>query len=64
MEKYDSGRPCPKCGEKDTLDRWHKEMWNCELIWGQFKKQFKGEHIHRKCKACGFEWAEMSVDGK
>lgn len=64
MEKYDSSRGCPKCAGEETIDKWHKECWNCEVIWGHFKKQFSGEHIHRKCKRCAFEWAEMPVDGE
>lgn len=59
--KYDKIRPCPKCGNDIVTHHWHEEIASCVT-----KLSFTGDHIHRICGECGFEWAEepLGLDRK
>lgn len=64
---------CPKCGAwRDTpaelamehVTTYHESAYGCtepcEECGGkvQFRNSFEGEHLHRRCGRCGFDWAE------
>ena len=52
---------CPKCG----CDNSKVEF--CQGIGGKTKKtgcETAGEHLHRTCSRCGFEWTELCLDAK
>lgn len=51
MEKYDPGRPCPKCG--------------CEDVSTDFRMASgSGSRMERRCARCGYKWAEKPLDEK
>ena len=61
------GCRCPKCSSTQI------RIWWCNgnpsaICWekrGDFhNKCRKGEHLHRKCQVCGFEWLDLTDDRK
>jgi predicted RNA-binding protein with PUA domain len=58
MEKFEKQGKCPQDAGK-SKNEYHKNngsdpngmpMWSCT--------EFELPHMHRTCKACGYEWAE------
>lgn len=60
MNIYRSSNKCPKCGGVEISERHHEGIDKC--TWGQ--SHFVGEHIHRTCKRCGYQWPETPLDIK
>lgn len=64
MEEYPSYRKehkCKKCGSGDINDDYHKALGFKPCGYWHPGQQFPGEHIHRTCKNCGYEWAEAPL---
>lgn len=53
MDKYEKGRPCPKCGHGAGTVWHHGADDGCELE--------NAEHMHRQCSNCQYEWAEAPL---
>jgi hypothetical protein len=56
MEKFDKTRPCPKCGNAGAATGVEYHAANeeyCDLE--------SGEHMHRNCHNCRYEWAEAPL---
>ena len=51
MEWFYAENPCPDCGSLGASFKFHGE---CELFGAE------GEHMHRQCPACGYEWPERA----
>jgi predicted nucleic-acid-binding Zn-ribbon protein len=63
---------CPKCGETDFSETFHADWadigWSGDFEYGTAlmcgPKWLKGqEHIHRKCRNCGYSQLEKPADG-
>ena len=44
---------CEKCGGQTYVIVYHKTGFYCS---GKFHHHFDEEHLHYKCKICGFDW--------
>ena len=53
MEPFNVYARCSKCGGQ-LIDTIHHAGRACQLV--------RGEHIHRRCHGCGYEWAEQPLD--
>ena len=57
---------CRKCGSEDCLTEYHKSdmdraggnNYSCR----HDERNFKGEHLHRTCRNCQYEWSDMCLD--
>ena len=52
---------CPKCGCDNSTVEF------CQGIGGKKKVtgcEISGEHLHRKCSRCNYEWTEGCLDAK
>lgn len=47
---------CPKCHEDDIHTAYCKKDWHYVGGW------VDGEHMHRACRNCGFQWLERPLD--
>lgn len=61
LPSFDPARPCPKCGGEEVSVTWHPgpvldlvNAWPCSTA--------AGEHLCRRCTACGFAWCESPAD--
>jgi predicted RNA-binding Zn-ribbon protein involved in translation (DUF1610 family) len=52
MEWFFAESPCPDCGSLGASFKFHGD--GCELF------SAEGEHMHRQCPACGYEWPERA----
>ncbi|MCK4240854.1 MAG: hypothetical protein KAX30_04465 [Candidatus Atribacteria bacterium] len=57
MNIYSDKSKCPKCGNADISSAYHKDITKCG-----WNKPFEGEHIHRHCRNCHYEWPERPLD--
>lgn len=48
---------CKKCGSKKQQVVFHERAALCS-------QQGVGDHLHKYCSACGYEWAEKTRDHK
>jgi len=63
LEPYKRNAPCPKCGGKEINTTYHAkgddEAFSVKLC---HRREFNmitiGEHLHRKCSCCKYEWLE------
>lgn len=60
---------CPKCGGKEINTIYHEhsseESWKDEKCHGRHNDyEDIGEHLHRTCKCCKFEWLEKVKGAK
>ena len=54
---------CAKCGGGDILTRWHTGGRYGVAGCGYGAKIVKtGEHLHRTCRTCQYEWTEKCAD--
>ena len=60
MNIYNSNNKCPKCGGKEIKDSHHSNITKCRSY--IYHSSFDGEHIHRKCERCHYEWPERPLD--
>jgi hypothetical protein len=51
---------CGKCGQSDIHTRLCDQPWG----FGGARPPYcaKGEHLHRHCRTCGYEWLERPLD--
>lgn len=48
---------CKKCGTEEEAGLvFHKSNTDCPP-----ESPFTGEHIHRTCRVCGFQWPELPL---
>lgn len=62
MKKYDVERPCPKCGNSDTKDKWDfyptKREYDKDGVLTKYETTKLIERICRD-KECGHKWFEI-----
>jgi len=59
MKDFSPKEKCPKCREKILKTFYCKgsrQMWSCRL-------EKEGEHLHRICERCKYEWPEKCLKG-
>lgn len=55
---------CPKCGSRDVVVRYHRGGWLCNT-WSRFTNSHaSGEHLHRFCERCGYDWTTDVLNAK
>lgn len=59
MQPYVPDRPCPKCGGHDLGTSYHKSERDCRIYTDE---AVHGEHIHRTCRTCGYNWPDAPLD--
>ena len=63
MKRFKQDSKCAKCGMYSASHIWHESDYHCRGDEIQpMTKRFRGEHIHRKCNQCGYEWPELPLD--
>lgn len=50
---------CIKCGSSDIYTVWHACEYSCSP---SSHSVFAGEHLHRFCRGCHFEWRAQTLD--
>jgi hypothetical protein len=56
---------CRKCGGEDIATAWHVNGWDCTFSQRQrYSGPDLGEHLHRSCRTCGFDWYDGTQDAK
>ena len=58
LEPFNPDIRCPKCGHEDIHARFDKDEYECLYS----EPKWKGEHIHRHCRRCSFNWIEAALD--
>lgn len=53
MARYKKDTQCVKCGEDDISTLYCPGWGKSDAKYGCCDS---GEHIHRRCKNCGYEW--------
>ncbi len=61
LPKYDPVKLCPKCGNS-TSSASAKYCPGKGLITHIPGCEVDGEHLHRKCAKCGYEWLAQPLD--
>jgi hypothetical protein len=57
MDEFDRSRNCPKCDStKPSENVYHPESMEFEHGCAD------GEHMHRKCVDCYYQWSEAPLD--
>jgi len=59
MEKFDAGRPCPKCGNLDVASMYYKAT-----SVRNYARIISKDTIERHCRRCGYSWDELPLDAK
>jgi len=59
MQQFNAEAICPKCGHKDISARFCERARAWDSCWSAVK----GEHIHRCCRRCLYEWFEAPLNG-
>ena len=55
---------CIKCGSTDIATTWHEDKWACGYDSRQRFPTMDGEHLHKHCRGCHFEWSIPPNDAK
>ena len=59
MKQYDTKRPCPKCEDSNTKDKWGfyptKKEYNNDGVLINYETT---KLIERECRDCGHKWFE------
>ena len=58
------GVGCIKCGSTDIATTWHEDKWACGYDSRQRFPTMDGEHLHKHCRGCHFEWSIPPNDAK
>ena len=58
-EKYNPVRTCPKCGLENASTKYCAGASSVKRVPGC---EVEGEHLHRLCARCGYEWIEYALD--
>lgn len=53
---------CPKCNHAEIGAAWCPGKIHTLPVEVRQTCQADGEHLHRQCKGCGFEWRERCMD--
>jgi hypothetical protein len=65
-EYADTAPRCVKCGAADIHTRWEPSILECGWSGRTGREgreaEFSGEHLHRLCCGCGFEWGDKPLD--
>ncbi len=65
LSPYDEAATCPKCGHGDVTTGHCTGEMPGQRCWGTTAKATpKGEHLHRHCVRCHYEWFEACVVGQ
>ena len=65
LKPYDPDATCPKCGHDDIMTVHHKfgrQSTVCSpSVSAYFRDMPEGEHLHRTCRRCRYEWPEAVI---
>ena len=62
MKIYDETALCPKCGNEDVRVSYCERPRPARACWPSIEADDKdGEHFHRKCSRCHYEWLELCL---
>ncbi len=59
LQPYTPEAVCPKCGTANVGTAYcpgRRESWQCQRGFPE------GEHLHRVCRTCRYEWPERCLD--
>lgn len=59
------GLSCAKCGLMDIMTKFHQSKYACGRstgTWSGTSYTFEGEHLHRTCRDCGYQWQSLPLD--
>lgn len=58
LKPFDADKLCEKCGYDDIHTAYydHQEGYFCG--WTLGRCQIMGEHMHRQCRRCSYQWVE------
>jgi len=62
-----SGLSCAKCGSTDIMTKFHNSRYACDRstgTWSAVAYTFEGEHLHKTCRDCGYQWPDTPLDVK
>jgi len=59
MKPFDEKATCPKCGCAEI--RTHYCAGYDWMKWGSCTLDRNGQHLHRTCQRCHFEWPEKCL---
>lgn len=55
LKPYNPRAVCPKCSHRVITTRYHAKPEPLQIC---ATEGVEGEHMHRKCQRCGFEWLQ------
>lgn len=59
---------CVKCGSTDIHTRWEPSILSCGWDLADMRRgreaEFSGEHMHRHCRVCSYEWGDKPLESK
>ncbi len=64
LKPFKANPVCPKCGGNDVDTLYHEYSASSAIDVGELCHKYKndnqdiGEHLHRTCKYCKYEWLE------
>lgn len=68
MKPYDPMTKCPKCGSDEVGTAHHAgntySSGCCSSVSVYHRDMPDGEHMHRKCHRCGYEFAQSVIEQK
>ena len=64
MKPFNSKVVCPKCGYPSVhVHHCYGEPHAPDWIKSYCARNQKGEHLHRRCERCNYEWLEACLKG-
>ncbi|KKL76396.1 hypothetical protein LCGC14_0412030 [marine sediment metagenome] len=61
MKKFTPNAKCVKCGRNDVV---FKYCAGHEYFFPYCRLHKSGEHQHRICRCCGYQWIETCLDNR
>ena len=63
LPRYDTAGTCLKCASNDIATEWHAgRQWATCVEVERLDTSFPPEHLCRRCRRCGYRWAEQTED--
>lgn len=59
FDRFDASRKCVKCGHDDISAQFEEAS-----EYGHYPCHVTCEHIHRRCRRCGYAWIELPLDAQ
>jgi len=62
-DKADNNERCVKCHSTDIHTAWHEDRYACPYPFrSRTLLNDPGEHLHKHCRGCGYEWTVKTED--